>query len=273
METSQNQTSQNIGAKLTLLPEVFPVNPSQSQGSSLEQKTSAICGQKCLEQFGKFNRVGLWAKMLAGSLIGMEGWYSSRCILTWKMKGTKYNRLYFQLAPLMRRTEGTGFGLSLIKTPCAMDGQVTSGKKNPVSGNSGTLAQELMSEYAPTMMKLGMLPTPTAVQRDHPDRVLGLIQSGGATLYSRKNGEQRPNSILGAVMFYAMLPTSTTRDYKGSRTSETLKLAGRKKNNSLPDCFNQAGKTSQINPLFVEEMMGYPPNWTVLPFQNGEQKR
>ena len=30
------------------------------------------------------------------------------------------------------------------------------------------------------------------------------------------------------------------------------------------------GKTSQLNPLFVAEMMGFPPNWTVLPFQNGE---
>jgi len=76
------------------------------------------------------------------------------------MKGTKYKRLYFQLYPSMPRTEGTEFGLSLLKTPTKMDGQVTSGKKNPVSENSGTLAQEIMSEYAPTMTKLGMLPTP-----------------------------------------------------------------------------------------------------------------
>jgi len=31
-------------------------------------------------------------------------------------------------------------------------------------------------------------------------------------------------------------------------------------------------KTSQLNPRFVAEMMGFPPNWTELPFQNGEQK-
>jgi hypothetical protein len=30
------------------------------------------------------------------------------------------------------------------------------------------------------------------------------------------------------------------------------------------------GKTSQLNPLFVLEMMGFPPNWTELPFLNGE---
>lgn len=32
------------------------------------------------------------------------------------------------------------------------------------------------------------------------------------------------------------------------------------------------GKTSLLNPLFVEEMMGFPRNWTVSPFQNGERK-
>jgi hypothetical protein len=34
----------------------------------------------------------------------------------------------------------------------------------------------------------------------------------------------------------------------------------------------QTGKTSQLNPLFVAEMMGFPTDWTILPFQNGETK-
>jgi hypothetical protein len=58
--------------------------------------------------------------------------------------------------------------VGLLKTPTKMDGEVTSGKKNPKSGNSGTLAQEIMSEYPPTMEKLGLLPTPrTTDQRMH----------------------------------------------------------------------------------------------------------
>lgn len=36
----------------------------------------------------------------------------------------------------------------------------------------------------------------------------------------------------------------------------------------IPNC----GGTSQLNPLFVAEMMGFPPDWTVLPFQSGDQK-
>lgn len=34
----------------------------------------------------------------------------------------------------------------------------------------------------------------------------------------------------------------------------------------------EPGKTFQLNPLFVAEMMGFPVNWTELPFQNGETK-
>lgn len=35
------------------------------------------------------------------------------------------------------------------------------------------------------------------------------------------------------------------------------------------------GKTSQLNPLFVEEMMGFPLMWTTLPFlsQNGDRNQ
>ena len=70
--------------------------------------------------------------------------------------------MYFQLQPSMHRTGETECGL-LLKTPTKMDGEVSSGKKNPISGNSETLAQEIMSNYPPTMQKLGMLPTPTAM--------------------------------------------------------------------------------------------------------------
>jgi hypothetical protein len=33
------------------------------------------------------------------------------------------------------------------------------------------------------------------------------------------------------------------------------------------------GKTSQLNPRFVLDMMGYPVDWTELPFQNGGPNR
>jgi DNA-cytosine methyltransferase len=67
-----------------------------------------------------------------------------------------------------------------------------------------------------------------------------------------------------------LLPTPATRDYKGAISSEALKESGRTETNSLPDYFHQTGKSSQLNPRFVMEMMGFPPDWTELPFLSGE---
>ena len=182
-------------------------NRTQLQESGSGNRMNATSGRKCLEQLERFNRVGSWGKMFLALLIGQEGWYSTRCKLTWKLKGTKYSRLYFQLVPLVRHI----------------------GEK----------------EY-------GLWPTPTSVQRDHPERVNGLLEAGATTMMSRKNGENRPNSILDAAMFYGMLPTPTLADSKN---------VGR---NGLHQ--NNLHKITEfhLNPEFVEEMMGFPIGWTDL---------
>ena len=69
---------------------------------------------------------------------------------------------------------------------------------------------------------------------------------------------------------FGMLPTPAIRDWKGARSKEALKRAGRNHTNNLPDAFAQIGKTSQLSPQFVMEMMGFPTDWTELPFLNGE---
>lgn len=64
-----------------------------------------------------------------------------------------------------------------------------------------------------------------------------------------------------------LLPTPRTSDYKGAATLENIEKRGRNPlTNSLPDRFAQNGATSQLNPLFVEEMMGFPLMWTALPY-------
>ena len=268
---------------------------TQPPGSDLEKKMNATCGPKCVDSFGRFNRNGLWAKTFSALLIGQEGWFSKRCRLTWKVKGTKYNRMYFQLrVSKTLPTNEIGFGLlptaqardwkgpqgraykgqamdlpaaaGLLKTPTAMDGEVTSGKKNPVSGNSGTLAQEIMSGYKPTMEKLGLLPTPESFDWNsarHPE-----LWEKDKKKYAEKGINLHCN--LRQMARLSMLPTPRNRDYKGARSTEALEASGRTATNSLPDSFSQTGKTSQLNPLFVGEMMGFPPNWLELPFQNTE---
>src|SRR5690606_36137178 len=108
-----------IMGQLTLFPEDSPVSLTVSQGSEKVRKMIDISGLKCLEQYGKLGRAGLWGKTFSELLIGMGGWYSKRCRLTWRLKGTKYNRTYFQLVPSTLPTEGIGFGL--LPTATAQD--------------------------------------------------------------------------------------------------------------------------------------------------------
>ena len=222
METSQKQTLLfGTDASTSSLVDSH-VNPIHPQGNGLEKRTSAIYGRKCLEQFGKFNHVGLWAKMFSALLIGMEGWYSMRCKLTWKLKGTKSNRMYFQLWPSTPRTDGIEFGL--LPTPAACD-----------------------VEGAPK----------------RPDQ---LSQSEGGNWYRTSD---TTGTKFGAKLqdVAQMLPTPTLQDYTNSTFPPSQLNRGHVVGYLMREGIS-AG--SQLNPRFVAEMMGYPPNWTELPFLSGE---
>jgi hypothetical protein len=257
MTTLQKQTSLFTEEQLTYSQVDFRANliPLQEKGKA--KRMSATYGLKCLEQFEKFNRATLWGKMLLGLLVGMEGWYSTRCKLTWKMKGTKYGRLYFQLQASTLPIKEKGCGL-LLKTPSAMDAYSENlSKKEQKLGNSGTLAQEVATGF---IYQRGLLPTPRA------NEVNGCNLENNANLANRNKGN------LEEVIAKIMLPTPAIRDYKGARSSEALEAAGGNETNSLPDFFSQPGTSSQLNPQFVAEMMGFPSDWTELPFLNGEPK-
>ena len=59
------------------------------------------------------------------------------------------------------------------------------------------------------------------------------------------------------------LPTPTRRDWKGARKPETLKAKGRDERNSLPDAIEYQNG-GQLNPDWVEWLMGWPIGWTSL---------
>jgi len=243
METSKKQISLFTEDKSTSSQADSLANHTQQQANDLEKKMTVISGQKCLEQLERLNHVGLWAKTFVALLIGMEDWYSKRCRLTWKMKGTKYNRLYFQLQASTLLTKETECGL-LLKTPCAADSYSENlSKKEQKMGNSGTLAQEIATGF---VQKRGlMLPTPSVScveggqQADRVER----NPSGGYVLRKKNN----PNVTYGAKLSDAMIFEANQMGIDG--------------------------KTFQLNPLFVEEMMGFPKNWTALPFLSGEKNQ
>jgi len=71
---------------------------------------------------------------------------------------------------------------------------------------------------------------------------------------------------LGQLAKAKMLPTPTKSDFQPRWKTENWEGTS-----DLPSVINEMlGTRSQLNPLFVEEMMGFPKNWTTLPFLNGE---
>lgn len=200
-------------------------------------------------------------------LVSSKELYSKRCVLIWKTLDTKYLRLLFQLQASTLRIEEKGFGL----LPTVQ----TQGLKVCQNGQS-------------KFLKTNMLPTPTSI-----DQGTGRINKSKS-----KNARERPTIALAARM--GLLPTPTAsngmqspiilpRNGKNQGRLQYViaemflptplasdngeKVTGLEKQDSLTKrARKMTGKTSQLNPLFVAEMMGFPTNWTVLPFLNGEKK-
>lgn len=276
-------------------------SPIQPQENDLAKKMRDISGQRCLEQFGKLSRHGLWARTFSDLLIGMEGWYSKRCRLTWKLKGTKFNRMYFQLYPSTLPTEGTEFGLlqgeykGLYPTVAAQDATGIKNLRKDASVSEVGFHSMSLTHFA----TIGLLPTPQAMDcMTNPPRQItesgriisnqghngsaplkdlamnGLLPTpkvGGQEGYetrAKRQGHKKAISHLEAfVEFHTqILPTPMASDCGD-------KVTGLENQDSLTERARLVtGTTSQLSPLFTLEMMGFATDWTLLPFllQNGE---
>lgn len=225
--------------------------------------------------------------------------HSTKSAQTSKPKDIPSNRLLFQLAVSERPTEGIESGL--LPTPNAMDiphkdMEINErGRRNPKRGktdHSLGLEDMAVAKLLPTPCSIegtkftktinpnsqmgqgltalavnGLLPTPTAMEVKHSNRVKGLKEQGVKGMYSRKNGALRPNGLTDFLDFNGMMPTPSARDWKGCTNPGVKKVNGNVYGETLPDTVKKVtGSTSQLNPLFVEEMMGFPLMWTALPF-------
>jgi hypothetical protein len=221
--------------------------------------------------------------MFSGLLLGTGAWYSRRCALNWKLKVTPYSRLLFQLQLSALRTEETGYGL--LPTPMACEGEknMMCSKQNYISNMArmgllptprALMIEERLETYEARMKKRkdpvspnlhilmlkGLLPTPTTQETPHYEAEL--TETGRRVA---SNGNSHSLNLADHAI-RGLLPTPIARDLKGC-TGEN------RQSDSVPDYIKrQTGAASQLNPLFVAEMMGFPPNWTVLPFQSGEEK-
>lgn len=248
--------------------EVFHASPFPLPAGERVRRTAVTSGLTCSVPFTRSGPVGL----LVRTLVASSRWYSPARRLTWdvsplcserislytvsgrntssrpsavilSVKDIPSSRCLFRLVPSVPRTEGTVSGL--LPTPIASDFKV----RGPGSQQKGL----------PEIIREMLLPTPTATEIRHRQRVERWKRQGRTSMHETEDGEKNPNGLTDFLDFHGLLPTLEHIGRKGKNPRQ----------GGLPDFFAQTGRSFQLNPLFVAEMMGFPTSWTVLPFLPG----
>ena len=248
--------------------EVFHASPFPLPAGERVRRTTVTSGLTCSVPFTRSGPVGL----LVRTLVASSRWYSPARRLTWdvsplcserislftvsgrntssrpsavilSVKDIPSSRCLFRLVPSVPRTEGTVSGL--LPTPIASDFKV----RGPGSQQKGL----------PEIIRELLLPTPTATEIHHWQRVERWKRQGRTSMHETEDGEKNPNGLTDFLDFHGLLPTLEHIGRKGKNPRQ----------GGLPDFFAQTGRRFQLNPLFVAEMMGFPTSWTVLPFLPG----
>lgn len=144
--------------------------------------------------------------------------------------------------------------------------------------NEGTPYSRLYFRLAPSMPRIagtecGLLPTAmTQGLKIHGKNgsepiAITMLPTPNASEAEKYAVTFNPHSQMGrgltAMAMNNLLPTPTASDYQSPGKHGT----------GAPDLrttvLSKTGKNSRLSPLFVAEMMGFPPDWTALPFQPG----
>lgn len=146
----------------------------------------------------------------------------------------------------------------LLPTPCSIEATKFTKTINPNSQ---------MGQGLTALAVNGLLPTPTAMEVKHSNQVKGLKEQGAKGMYSRKNGALRPNGLTDFLDFHYLLTPMAADGMRANMKMQSLKNHNKANANLAEQIAHKVGGgTSQLNPLFVEEMMGFPLMWTALPF-------
>ena len=238
-ETSQKPTSGPTQEQL-FSPEVSLASRSALPGSKEARAMTVSSGLACSRLLPQSSPLGSLVKTLLAS----SAWNSTACLLTWKAKATPRFRLLFQLAPSMPGTEETEFGL--WQTPVADDSAEREKGKFNSRGEPKLSAQ------------VKLWPTPTVCE---VEKNLEHYQERRARPRATKGGGDGPN-LATAVK---LLPTPKARDYRTGDNPDSRR-AREKQSGAChsPDLNDVAAPSGQLNPEFVEWLMGYPAGWTEL---------
>ena len=162
---------------------------------------------------------------------------------TLSVKDIPSNRLLFRLVPSVRRTGETEFGLL------------------PTVQTQGL--KRCNAEGKTEFMPLDLLPTPRSADACR----------GGVPLTDGKNVRKSGmvfSAMLSDMAKNGLLPTPKAQEANGNASRDRGKF---NLTDEIAKRFKPSGETSQLNPLFVEEMMGFPLDWLVSPFRHGGAKQ
>jgi hypothetical protein len=242
--------------KLTALLVDSPAKTSAMPGPEKDCSVNDLdCGSNLQGSFARWDQDSLSWKTWQRCLL--EGWtqFSGR----WPRSGTMRNGIVYRHVPLVPRISGIGFGSSArgerVPTPRCNTGPTKSQRHMSLDGyvliyptptasdgsRGGTVTPNMtgasLPQYINTLER--MWPTPT-VRGNH--NVKGMTKNSGDGLET-------------AVKRY---PTPCARDWrsgKGKTQAERDRTAGP----SLPEAIG-----GQLNPMWVEWLMGFPVGWTDL---------
>ena len=123
-ETLKTLTEPNTQEELFSLQPASLANLPLLPGSERAQKMTVGSGRKLLGFYLNLKQNAPSLKTLSEYLLLKKDWYSRICFLKWKVRGTKYNRILYQLQQLEPSIEGTESGL--LPTPSASEDGRTS---------------------------------------------------------------------------------------------------------------------------------------------------
>jgi len=223
---------ENQSMQMSLLEDTH-ANHSVEPGSDVARQMTAISGLKCIELLKLSGRDGLLPRMFMDT----SQWASTKCYLTWKALTTPGGRLLFQLAPSMPRTDEIESGL--LPTPRAVEVIEHPMKQaHRLKDRTGNRPNNLQS-----MARFNLWPTPRA---------------------NKIGGYSSPNfspTLEQEVKSCRLWPTPVLSMYKGSSPNSLTRKSGKSRVNDRLDHAVMDSDGGQLNPQWVEWLMGYPEGW------------
>lgn len=218
IQTSQLRIFAGEGDGSTFSQEVSPASRFLSPASAEVRRTAVTSGLTCSVPFTRSGPIGL----LVRTLVASSRWYSPARRLTWdisplfserlslytangrntswrpsaeilSVKDIPSSRCLFRLVPSVPRTEGTVYGL--LPTPMARD-------YSPRGPNC-------LQKGLPEIIREMLLPTPTATEIHHRQRVERWKHLGRTSMHESEDGEKNPNGLTDFLDFHGLLPTPT----------------------------------------------------------------